>query len=213
MKRTISITGEATSTMKPDMCVINFGVKKYDLDYSKCVEKLNNEVNEILKKLEKLNINRDTLTTKDFEIRAKNEYDKDLEKYVFVNYLGEHRIDIKVDNDSKVINDILSMLQNEKFTPEVSISFGVKNEELLKDMALNLAIENAKKNADIISKGLDIKLSNILEVNYNFDKDISSKKYDYLQDMMICENSCDFNIMPEETKYEERVSIVWEIEN
>lgn len=71
-----------------------------------------------------------------------------------MEYRGEHKIEIKIDNDSNLINKILNMLN-------IILKVVVYKEE----------------------------------------------------DMQICDSSQDFNIMPEDTKYDESISIVWKIEN
>ena len=211
-KRTISITGEATCSMKPDMCIISFISHKSNEDYSNCLLELNEEVSQIINKLKKIKIDKDCLTTKDFDIRAHNIYDEKLKKHIFVEYRGEHKINIKIDNNNTLINKVLSLLNSNQFTPRVSISFGLRNENEIKEKALKMAIEKAKKNAEIISLGLGVKLGNIIEIKYNFGSgSISRHRYDYFEDMHICENSQDYNIMPEDSKYDESISVIWEI--
>lgn len=212
--RTISIKGEASCKMKPDMCVISFRVMKANEIYKDSVKELNNEVSDILSKLKSMKIDKDCLTTKDFYVTPHNVYDNDLKEYIFIEYRGEHKIDIKIDNDSNLINKILNMLNDNEFTPKVSLHFGLRDESIIKEEALKMAIEKAKNNSQIIANGLNIKLGNIQDVNYNFGGgSIYERRYDYLEEMDICENSCDFNIMPEDTSHNESVSIIWEIEN
>lgn len=211
-KKTLSIKGEASYAMKPDICNISFIVNKYNVNYGDCVNELNEEVSNILDKLKKIKIDKDSLTTKDFDIRPENIYDENLKRYVFVEYTGEHNINIKIDNDSKLINKVLNLLNQNEFTPKVRISFGLKDESIIKEKALELAINKAKKNSEIIAKNLDIKLISILDIKYNCEEIyVPNRNYRYLEDMEICESSCDFNIMPEDTKHNESVSIVWEI--
>lgn len=211
-KRTLSITGEASCFMKPDMCNISFTVNKYSVDYSECVNELNEEISEILAKLKKIKIDKNSLTTKDFNINPHSVYDEDLKEYVFIEYIGEHKIDINIDNDSKVINKVLGMLNENEFTPKVSIYFGLKDENIIKEKALEMAINKAKRNAEIISKNLQVKLVNILDIKYNFEENFTTRRrYEYLDDMSICDSSCEFNIMPQDTKHSESVSVVWEI--
>ncbi|MGL6106089.1 SIMPL domain-containing protein [Romboutsia sp.] len=214
MMRTISIKGEASCFMKPDMCTISFKVMKTNEVYKNCVKELNEEVSAILNQLKNIKINEDYLTTKDFYVSPHNVYDNDLKEYIFVDYRGEHKIDIKIDNDSDLINRILSMLNDNEFTPRVSISFGLKDESIIKEEALKIAIDKAKKNAKIIAVGLDVKLGNIQDVKYNFgEQEVFNRRYDYLEEVNICKSSCDFNIMSEDSSHNESVSIVWEIEN
>ena len=77
-----------------------------------------------------------------------------------------------------------------------------------------MAIGKAKKNAQLIATGFDVKLGYVLDIKYNFEgSTVQVRRYDYLEEMQICDSSQDFNIIPEDTKYDESVSIVWEIEN
>ena len=211
-KRSISITGEATCYMKPDMCTISFVSRKYNEDYSQCLKELNEEVSEIINRLKEIKIDEESLTTRDFDIRDHKVYDENLKKYIFVEYVGEHKVDIKIDNDNDLINKILNMLNSHEFTPRITISFGLKDEKIIKEEALKMAIEKAKKNAEIIVMGLGVKLGDVLNVNYNYEGvGISSRGYDCLEEMQICKASENFNIMPEDTSYSESVSVVWEI--
>lgn len=211
-KRTLSIIGEASCFMEPDMCNISFRVSKHNISYNKCINELNKEVSKILNKLKSIEIEKDSLVTKDFEIRPHNVYNEDLKKYVFEEYIGEHRIDISIDNDSSLINKVLSMLNKNSFTPKVDISFGLRDDNLIKEKALEMAISKAKRNAEIISKNLDVKLVDILNIRYDSEENIIRRpRYEYLEEMRMSESSCDFNIMPEDTEYSESVSITWEI--
>ena len=211
-KRTISITGEATYSMKPDMCIISFIAYKSNKDYSSCLLELNNEVSQIINKLKKIKIDKDCLTTKDFDIKAHNIYNEKLKEYIFVEYRGKHRIDIKIDNNNTIINKVLNLLNSNKFTPKVSISFGLRDESEIKENALKMAIEKTKKNAEIIAMGLGVKLGNIIEIKHNFESgSIERHKYDHFEDMHICENSQNYNIMSEDSKYDESISVIWEI--
>lgn len=77
-----------------------------------------------------------------------------------------------------------------------------------------MAIGRANKNAQLIATVLDVKLGDVLDIKYNFEGyTVQIRRYDYLEEMQICDSSQDFNIMPEDTKYDESVSMVWKIEN
>lgn len=84
MGRTISISGEASCSMKPDVCTISFTEIKNNVDYVECI---NEGVSIMLKKLKSMKIDKENLTTKDFNIRP-CVYDEDIKEYLFVNYIG-----------------------------------------------------------------------------------------------------------------------------
>ena len=105
-----------------------------------------------------------------------------------MEYRGKHQIDIKIDNNNTLINKVLSLLNSNQFTSRVSINFGLRDENEIKEKALKMAIEKAKKNAEIITMDLGVKLGNIIDIKYNFGSgSITRHRYDHFEDMRICE--------------------------
>lgn len=208
--KSINVKGIGEIYRKPDKVIISFQKVSRSKDYDETLNDLNNVINEVVKGLKKLGIDEDSIKTNNFQITAENKYDQDLKENVFLNYKAEHTIEIEVNNDNEEINKVLTFLGENKFSANININFKISDIDGVKEEALILAIEDAKRKAEIIANSLGLKIISVNEVNYNTERvEVNRREYDNI--LLAKSNNIDFNIMPKDIKVEELVTIVFSI--
>lgn len=208
--KSIDVKGIGEIYRKPDKVIISFQKISRSKNYEEALNNLNTVINEVVKGLKKLGVDEDSIKTSNFQIIAENKYDQDLKENIFLNYKAEHTIQIEINNDNEEINKVLNFLGENRFSANINIEFKISDIEGVKEEALILAIEDAKRKAEIIANSLNLKIISVNEVNYNTEKvEMNKREYDNI--LLAKSNNIDFNIMPKDIKIEEFVIVVFSI--
>ena len=109
-----------------------------------------------------------------------------------------------------MINDIVKLEDNIEF----QISFGVKDPNSHKQQLIENAIADAKKNALIIARSAEIKLKEILNINYSFSEVIFRSDLDYNYNSCMMETTDDImpDLNPDDIDVSESITVTWRIE-
>lgn len=214
MERTLMITGKGKLSVSPDLVIYRMPFVAYDYNYINAVDELNIKVNKFRDVLETLNIKRKDLKTLDFRVEKLTEYNQTTKNYDFHGFSAQHDIKFETPFDNNLTNKIILAIINFDTRIDFKITFGISDPESCLQQLIENAIQNAKKKASIIANASDVKLKEILNINYSFSDIYFHAESD------LCYNSCpsmeDSNAMPdlnpEDIDMSENVTIIWRIE-
>lgn len=216
MDKTIKINGEAKIYLKPDTISLNLIFRDTFKEYGESLNDCNEKMKKLKKVTKKCFLESDVLKTENFEIDTKYENVIDEKNnYVneFVGYQYICSVNLCLENDSKDLGKFLSELSRNDLFPTINISYVVQNIEKYKDELLEKAILNAKNKAILIAKNLDLKLGEIINIEYNLKNqncEITPINNFSLQ-KNIAERCYEFNISAKEIEVRDNVNIIWEI--
>ncbi|MDP3988410.1 MAG: SIMPL domain-containing protein [Candidatus Levybacteria bacterium] len=160
----LAVVGEGKVTVIPDSGSVEAGITVSNAsttgEVSKTISQTNNKIVEAMKNL---GIKKEDIKTTNYSITPNYSYENG--KNTITGYNGNATVSIKVKNTqliSRVIDEATAVGANQV----IQSGFSVENMEKYREEARNLAIENAKTQAQKLAKTLGINLgriSNIVE--------------------------------------------------
>ena len=160
-----SVVGEGKIEAVPDIAKIDTGIQVNDIASVEMAQNQINKINnDIVKALEQLQINKNDITTSNYSIYPNITYDQS-GKPTTRGYSGNVTISIRVRNIQKV-GEVLTAATKAGANNIQGTSYSIDHPEKLREEARNLAIKNARDQADKLAKNLGFKLkkmTNIIE--------------------------------------------------
>ena len=156
-KNSNEIIAEGGSKIKvrPDLAIFTLTIEKRDTIEKNAIKLLNLEIDDLVKSLYKVGFNNKTIKISDYDISS-SQNDEEKKRYTASNILK-----LEFGLDTKLIDALYKEIQ-EAGLKDLDISFETKVSDSLEKATrlklVKLSIEDAKNNAENISKALDIKL-------------------------------------------------------
>ncbi|MDP8267954.1 MAG: SIMPL domain-containing protein [Candidatus Tenebribacter davisii] len=213
MSKTLRVTGQATTSGKPDTFVISFSLEILNDNYSIAIKKLNEKVNILRKVLIDNELDPLILKTFSFSIYRETKWDSALSNDIFIGYKASHRTRIELPIDKKLMNNLLNDLTLKAKDIDFRVSFILKDTKSFIENLLQKAIANAKSTAKVISDASEVKLKEIISIDYSFNQIhfIESSSTIELASSRMLQSSIE--IEPEDVKADKSVTITWLIES
>lgn len=220
MERQITVKGIGTMTVPVDYVEIKFTLDEMNKDYKKGYEIFEKNILELQKIIKSIGFKKEDL--KASEINVSPEYDdiKKNGKYidVFKGYNFVTELKLCFDFDSKKLGEVFSLTSEAKCTPKIDVEFTVKDKEAVKKGLLANAAKDAREKANILCEAMDVKLGNLITINYNWSEinihSYTNYSLNNLKTMGTCcreESLLDFT--PDDISVTDNASFIWEIEN
>ena len=218
-KNSNEIIAEGGSKIKvrPDLAIFTLTIEKRDTIEKNAIKLLNLEIDDLVKSLYKVGFNNKTIKISDYDISS-SQNDEEKKRYTASNILK-----LEFGLDTKLIDALYKEIQ-EAGLKDLDISFETKVSDSLEKATrlklVQLSIEDAKNNAENISKALDIKLVKVKQVLKYKDGILSPPTtVNYIKftppkiagDTQISYNTSFDKFQVEEVELEEKITIVYEI--
>jgi len=171
MTRTIKVTGKSKIQALPDCTKISLTITATLPEYDKCLAKSVEDMNTIVECIKQFGFERKELKTSNFEINRKTEGYRDKYndwKYRFIGYEYTQDLNFSFQNDNKRLGQILYALAHLSIIPEIRISYFCSDVETIKNQLLELAIQDAKTKAELLTSAAGVKLCEILDIDYSW---------------------------------------------
>lgn len=165
-KTDFSVIGEGKVEVKPDMASINAGVTATAPTVDEVKRKIDDASNKIVAAVKGLGIPAEDIQTSNYSTYPNQDYSAGKAGQI-TGYTGNVNIQVKVKNYNqnpdllpRVVDAVTKAGANQIF----GTSFTVEKPEKYREEARNLAIANAKEQAEKLAKNLGIKLGKITNV-------------------------------------------------
>lgn len=154
--------GASKIKIKPDLVDFTLTVEKTDTSETKALEKLNTEVQDLIKTLYKIGFTDKTIKVADYNVSSSIN-NKDKKIYTVSNILN-----LEFTIDTKIINQLYKQIQTSKLS-DIDISYETSLSDSLekatRQMLVQKALADAKSNADNIANTLNLKLVEVKQVS------------------------------------------------
>jgi len=160
---TISVTGEGSVEVVPDIALINFGVSVQDKDPTNAMDLLSTKANAVISALTNLGIAKEKIKTSNLALFPVYTYDPQTGKSNLEGYRASESftVETSIAMASKTLTAVVKAGIN-----EISgIVFDASNKEDLKLSAIENAMKNAKAKADASLKGTNYKVTGIKSIS------------------------------------------------
>ena len=211
-ERTMIITGKSQLSISPDMVRLSFKIITQETAYSQALDFLSDNANSLIDVLTSNGFKKNEVKTTRYSIHRWTRYQNGQE--LNLGYEGEHQLYVEFKIDNTRINEIINSITEKVPCVSITISYSCSQLEKHDKKLIQLAIKDAKEKADFIAKNSNVKLKQIVNINYstqplnvNF-----GLEYNHLRTDKCFANARVPEMTPEDKLVEKTIDMVWEIE-
>lgn len=216
--KTITIKGMGKISVKPDLIVISMTLETENKEYDKTMELASEKIEILNNSLENIGFEKNSVKTTKFNVRTNYESVKNKDgvyKSEFCGYVCNHNLKVEFDFDTKRLAKVISTISKCLAKPELSISFTVKDPSIINRELLISATENAKQKAESLCEASNVKLGELVSIDYKWGELNILSDTDYRIEsrlMMMSEASlANVEISPDDINLSDSATFVWEI--
>ncbi len=218
MPRTITVKGTGRVQVRPDYVVLTMNLKASGKEYEKVMEMAEKQLEELKKSIEEAGYDKKDTKTTDFNVRT--EYDSVMNdngsyRREFKGFVCSHQLKLSFDFDMYSLMKALGAVSNCMAHPEFNIAFTVKDLNKVNEELLKAASENARKKAEVLCAASNVKLGNLLSIDYNWGELNIYSRTRYEMDNCIVSaktmSSRSMDIEPDDIDVSDSAAFVWEI--
>lgn len=153
--RTITASGEASVEAVPDVAYVSIGVITEGKELSKIQAENAEKMTKVIAGLTELGVKKEDIKTTSYNVNPKYEWNKDTGKSDITGYTVSNTLEVTI-NDISTTGNLLDKVVASGSNSINSIRFGLKDETVLYNKALELAVKDAKAKAEAMGKALGI---------------------------------------------------------
>ena len=218
MQRTITVKGIGNVSAAPDYVVISMSLEAQSMNYDETLELAAKKIEYLNSSLVEIGFEKKSVKTTNFNVRTDYDRVKDNNgnyKSVFSGYICNHRLKVEFDFDTRRLAQTLYAISKCLASPELSISFTVKNPTAVNSELLRSATINAKEKARILCEASGVELGELLSIDYNWGELNIVSHTDYMLEekclAMPSSSLADIDIEPDDIDVRDTATFIWEI--
>ena len=159
----LSVSGTGNASAIPDVVDIQLGVDTADTDPAEAGSQNSVKMNAIIAVLAEMGITKTDIQTVNYSMWVEDVYNQDNQPTGVKRYRVTNQMNIRL-RDLSQIGTLIEEATNAGATYVSGITFGVADATELEQAALDNAIANARKKADWIASGMDVRIGSIMNV-------------------------------------------------
>jgi uncharacterized protein len=162
--RSINVTGEGQVFLVPDVAYVYIGVHSQSENVSAALSDNNEQAKAVTEALKKLNVEDKDIQTTSFNIYPQQQYEPGTGNVTGTIYMVDNVVYVTV-RDLKQLGDMLDVVVRSGANSINSISFDVVDKETALSKARELAIGNARKQAEELAKASGVTLGDVQNIS------------------------------------------------
>lgn len=213
--KTIRVTGNAKTALRPDVTVVTMTLQGTEPEYSKALNRASREAETLRDVLERLSFKREELKTLSFDVNTEYEgYEEaGVWKQRFQGYRFDHMLKVSFDSENERLGEVLTALANAEVCPMLQLSYTVKDPETAKKALLTQAVADAKEKAQLLAEAAGTKLKALQSVDHTAaEPSFEAYPTHMLDAAMSAKGRIEMNLEPDEIAITDHVTCVWEME-
>ena len=217
-RKTIKVTGKGQISVKPDLTRITLTLEEKYPEYGDAVSHSSSDTEKLKEILSEEGFEKEDLKTLSFDIDT--EYESVSENGIYrqklIGYRYRHVLKVDFPSDTKRLGKILYTLAHAPVTPEIRISYTVRDREAAKNCLLGKAVEDAKQKAELLAKAAGVGLGEILNIHYSwtepdFEVRPMSRALMGVNGAMAKASGYDLNLEPDDLELSDTVTLLFAI--
>lgn len=210
----LKVKGEAVVYRIPEIMVVYIPIQSKSVSYERCSDQLFDNFNALKKALTKSGIDEELIHSSHLRIRENFKYVDRKRKPD--GYIGNIQVKMELEHSQKVLKKIINTLNDDRFNYGYSLSFKLSEQQKNNSLkeAIQVAVKDARKKAEIIAEALNTRLGEVADVNYEYGTNGQPPMFRGEQ-MMAYDakgSANEVNLNPEEMKIMKTIKIIWKIE-
>lgn len=160
----ITVNGEGTVTVKPDMARVTLGMESMAASAREAQRKNAGVMNNIVAELKRLGLADKDIQTTDFNLFPERKYDKATGRNQIVGYRAANQVTVTIRNLSKLGTAIDQSIQAGANYVQ-NVIFSVESPEKWREQAIASAVKEARSKADALAKASGMSIKRIIAMN------------------------------------------------
>jgi len=166
--RTIDVSGFGKVRIEPDIARVNIGVRSQSPEVTEAFTENSDIAESIIQTLIEMGIEQEDIQTRNFNIYQQQEPRRDEEEEPTTTYVVENTVAVTV-RDLDSLGEVLSTMVSEGANTIHGVTFDIEDRETAIEEARQLAIEDAKSQAEAIAETAGVNLGDIRTINISRD--------------------------------------------
>jgi uncharacterized protein YggE len=162
--RSINVTGEGQVFLVPDVAYVYIGVHSQSENVSVALGDNNDQAKAVSDALKELNVEEKDIQTTSFNIYPQQQYEPGTGNVTGTIYMVDNVVYVTV-RDLKRLGELLDVVVRSGANSINSINFDVVDKETAMSKARELAIENARKQAEELAKASGVTLGDVQNIS------------------------------------------------
>jgi len=163
-ERSMSVSGTGRVTVVPDIASINIGVRSEAEAVTDALDSNTAQANRISQALQDLGVAEDDIQTSNFNVYPSDRYDPMTGQVEGRYFVVENTVNVTV-RDLSTLGEVLTAVVDAGANNIYGINFDVEDRDAAVAEARQLAIEDAKANAQAIAEESGVELGEILNIS------------------------------------------------
>ncbi len=213
---TVRVTGSGMIRLKPDTVRVSMTLEGVEREYAAAIRRSADDTERVRDALCAAGFAREELKTHNFNVQTEYEgyQTEGVYRQRLIGYRFLHALMIEFPWDNERLGKALTALMNTALTPELRITYTVKDREAAKNALIGMAVADAKAKAEALAAAAGIRLKGIRHINYTIGEDefaVHPAMFAGAARKAALDCAAP-EIVPEEITAEDTVTVVWEIE-
>lgn len=154
-----SVTGEGTVAIEPDQAEISLGITSSDISVKSAQTKANTKIENVKKALQELGVKKEDIKTTNYSVNPN--YNYEIQPRTIRDYAVDISLNIKIRDLSKT-GEVIDAATSGGLNNINGLTFSISDRQKALDQARKIAVENAKRQAEITSKTAGLSLGKII---------------------------------------------------
>lgn len=219
MKRTITVKGVGSVSVRPDYITLTLSITEKNMDYEAAMDGAARRIARLEGAAAETGFEQGALKTLSFNVNTQYESVRDDNgsyQNVFAGYACLYRLKLAFGLDSERLAAVLSAIAASGAEPELNISFTVKDPAKVGEELLASAAANAREKAAALCRASGVGLGKLISISYSWDElsIVSPTRYelaDCAMPLMAAGKRCAPEIEPDDIDLRDTAAFVWEI--
>ena len=162
--RTLTIGGNGTVTLVPDIARINVGVNSKAKEVTEAVNQNNKQALAITEALKKKGVEEKDIQTANFNVYPMQQYDHTTNEVIGVTYSVDNTLYITV-RDLKTLSAVLDAAIKAGANQINGINFDIDDRQVAQAQARDLALKDAEAKAKSVAETMGVSLDEVVTIN------------------------------------------------
>jgi len=219
MNRTITVTGSGKISRAPDQITLSLEISRTDKEYDMVVKSADDAIVRLTDAVKNAGLDAKELRTQSYQISADYESIADKKgnfQRVFNGYVCRIQMVVRFPLDKKRLGLALRAITGCGANPEISITFGLADEDAAKAEMLLAAARDAREKAQVLASAAKVSLGSLQSIRYAWDEVHfeSPTECGCFHDIAYeCKSGVSGaeNLTPEDVERTDTATFVWEI--
>ncbi len=217
MTKTITVKGIGNARVKPDYVVIMIYIDSHNKNYNRTIKNAARKIESLQEAVCEAGFEKSDLKTINFDVTTDYHHEEDRDgngRRVFDGYVCSYTLRLSFDFDNQRLADTLTAIAGCDVDPDLDIGFTVKDPSVIRETLLRNAAENARKKAEILCAAANVKLGDLIHINYNWSEFKIQSRTSYKsvsRPVMLASKAGMPDITPDDIDANDTVAFIWEI--